>query len=145
MLAAEFPLAVAPAARRDHRRDPLVDPAGVDRDRGQPKLEPIAPMRSGSTFGCLARKESASLVACTWSLQISRPFSPFARAAQPGMSKRRRDIAELLEHGAGLEHVLLEFWLPPTVQDHEGRPALMLPDAVRHPHVPASFNPFDVS
>ena len=96
-----------------------------------PKLEPIMPMRSPSTFGFLARKVSASLAACTCSRQIRLPRGP-SLSPQPGMSKRKRDVAELLEHLAGLEHVGRTRIAAEAVHDDEGRPALAGLHAVRH-------------
>ena len=64
MLAAELALAVAPAARRDHRGDALVDAADIDRDRGAEARPDHARCGRARRAGCLARKVSASLVAC---------------------------------------------------------------------------------
>ena len=60
MLAAEFPLAVAPAARRDRRGHALVDAADIDRDGGAEAradhADAVAARRSDSWRGRSARR-----------------------------------------------------------------------------------------
>ena len=81
VLAAELALAVAPAAVGDHRRDALVDAAGIDRDRGAEARADHADAVAVDRR-CLARNVSALRVSSTCSRQISCRARPRSRRSR---------------------------------------------------------------
>ena len=130
MLAAEFPLAVAPAARRDRRGDALVDAADIDRDGG---AEARADHADAVALDVRILGEEGQRVARRLHLLEADQVAAraFALAAARHV-EAQRDVAELLEHLAGLEHVGRTRIAAEAVHDDEGRPALAGLHAVRH-------------
>ena len=129
MLAAELPLAVAPAARRDRRGDPLVDAADIDRDGG---AEARADHADAVAFDVRMLGEEGERVARRLHLLQADQIAARALAlAAARHVEAQRDVAELLEHLAGLEHVARTRIAAEAVHDDEGRPALAGLHAVR--------------
>ena len=132
MLAAELAFAVAPATRRDRRGDALVDAADIDRDGGAEARADHADAVAldvrilGQEGERVARRlhllEADEIAARAFALAAARHVDP------------QRDVAELLEHRAGLQHVAGARIAAEAVHDDQGGPPLARLDAVGHPN-----------
>ena len=132
MLAAEFRLAVAPAGGRYDGGDAGVDAAAIDRDRG-PEARPEQRDALAVDVRVLRQRRQR----CTRCLHLlgAEQQAPLALAlAAAGHVEAHGDVTELLEHGAGREHVAGVHIAAEAVQHDEGAPPLGSLDSVRHAH-----------
>src|SRR5262249_25605361 len=132
VLAAKLAFAVAPAARRDDGGDALVDATGIDRNRG---AEARADRADAVRLDVRVLGEKRERVAGAFDLVEADqpPLRALARAAARHI-EAQRGVAELLEHRAGLEHVVRVHVAAEAMQHQEGRPALARRDAIGHAH-----------
>src|SRR4029079_19516145 len=130
MLARNLRLAVPRAARGDRRGDTLIDAADVDGDGGAEARADHADAVAldvrilGEEGQRVARRlhllEADQIAARAFALAAARPVDA------------KRDVANLLEHLAGFEHVGRTRVAAEAVHDDEGRAAFARLHAVRH-------------
>ena len=130
MLAAEFALAVAPAAGGNHSGNALVDAADIDRDR---RAEARADHADTVVLDVgILGKEGQRVARGLHLFQADQMATLAFAVAAAGHVETQRHVAELLEHLAGLEHVVRARLLPKPCMTMKAGPALARFHAVRH-------------
>ena len=130
MLAAEFALAVAPAAVGDHRGDARVGAAGIDRDRA---AETRADDADAVGIDGRMMAEKIERVAEILDLLEADDAAELALAlAAAAHVEAQRDIAELAEHPRRSQHVRALAVGAETVQHQKRRAALGRLQALGH-------------
>src|SRR5262249_22652020 len=103
VLARELAHAIAPAAVRDHRRDALVDAAGIDRDRA---AEARADHRDALPInGRMLREEAERIAGILDLLQADHAAELALAVAATAHAETQNDVAELAQHLGRRLHV----------------------------------------
>ena len=122
MLAAEFALAVAPAAGRDHTGEALVDPGGVDRDR---RTEAVADHADARGIDLLARGNEGQRILGIGDLVEAAHLPALALAlAAAAQIDAESAVAELLQHARLQFGMRLVLGADEAVQHDEARQPL---------------------
>ena len=130
MLAAEFALAVAPAAVGDHRGEARIDAAGIDRDRAAEARADGADA-VGIDGGMLAEK--VERIAQILDLLEADDAAELAFAlAAAAHVEAQRHVAELAEHPRRRQHVRAFAVRAEAVQHQKRGAALGRPQALGH-------------
>ena len=132
MLAAELALAVAPAARRDRGGHALVHADCIDRDR-RAEARPDHADAVALDVGVLG-EEAQRIARGLHLLQANEVAARALAFAAARHVEAQRDVAELLEHLAGLEHGGGTRIAAEAMHDDPRRTPLAWLDAVRNAH-----------
>src|SRR4051812_43887896 len=134
VLPPELALAVAPAAIGHDRGNPLIHARGIDRDRtAEARSDDGNARRVDARLPRQKGQRAAGVLDLLEADHASR--LAFALAAAPHV-KAERDIAELVEHLAGLAYVERALVATKAVQDHECTAALVGANILRHAQLP---------
>ncbi len=139
MLAAEFALAVAPAAVGDDRGEAFVDAAGINRDRAaEARADDADALRID--VGMAGEKRHRARGVLDLFETDDAPELALALAAAAHV-EAQRDVAEIVQHLRGLHHVARVLVAAEPVQHEECGAPLAAADAVGHAHHAGQLEP----